>query len=189
MVFRRPRYGSETVSSVVRALEIPSIHQVGPRLSSEMRRARRYERPLSVIFVSPEGTELGGEGQGATSLIRFPRGMPTSLLGFVFLGSFLRKSMRESDVLACATEGMSFMVALPEAGESDARGAIRRLGEGFAAYASLRLRAGLAVFPRDGVTMDALLDHAHRAWQTGLLENAARMAGEVPAEVREVSRA
>lgn len=186
MAFKRLPFRSDDMRMVTGALGVPGLNQVVPRLSTELRRARRYERPLSVLVVSAKGTD---DDQQARSLIPFPPATPPTLVAFVLLGSFLLKTLREDDILASAAEGLRYVIVLPEAGEVDAKRALHRLSRDFPNYSSLRLCAGLAVFPRDGATVESLLDHSHRTWQTGVVEDTVD-SGEIETlEPRGVSRA
>lgn len=180
------RFRSEDMRPVIGALGVPGLNQVVPRLSTEVRRARRYERPLSVLVVSAREVE---DERRIRSLIPLPSAAPPALMAFVFLGSFLLKALREEDILASAAEGLRYVIILPEAAELDAKRALRRLQRDFPHYASLRLRAGLAVFPHDGTTVEALLEHAHRAWQTPVVEDLYEAHEVAEPEAREASGA
>ncbi|MBA2244401.1 MAG: hypothetical protein H0W11_05570 [Gemmatimonadetes bacterium] len=148
-----------------RALDIPTYRQWLPRLEAELRRARRYERPLAVLVLSPEifGTE-SGSGENGNSALPVPLLLQTAHLVFFLLGSLLCDTMRESDIVTYAAEPHLYMIVLPEAGEAEARQAVRRLGVAFYDRVPVRLRAGIAEFPRDGLTIEDLFGRARNNW-------------------------
>ena len=146
------------------ALDIPVYRQILPRAGLELRRARRYERPFSVLVISPTG--FLPEDKGAEGV------MPTrsAPLLYVLLGSFLRNSLRETDLLSSIPESLLYAVFMPEARERQAREAVERLQTGFHRLTGAQLRSGIAEFPRDGLTVEKLFESATLAWGGALFE-------------------
>jgi hypothetical protein len=144
------------------ALDIPVYRQILPRAAVELRRARRYEQPLCVVLLSPHGFLV--EGAQADM---FPRSVP---LLYALLGSFLRNSLRETDLLAAVPEDLSYALFLPQTGEVEAQAAIHRLDGAFHRMATTRLHHGIAVFPRNGLTLEDLFMVARRSWHPSVSE-------------------
>jgi hypothetical protein len=145
------------------ALSIPVFRQVHPRLAFELRRARRYEHPLSVIILRPHGH---GDGH----IVGSHGGMPAIApqrerepLSYLLLGSYLRNNLRETDLLVSAPERLLFAAFLPETDEQGARMAVRRLIRGLSQFGAFGVRAGVAEFPRDALTVEDLFEHASQA--------------------------
>lgn len=153
---------TKEVQLQARILEIPPYRSMIPVLAAELRRARRYKHPTTVLALIPEheGQRLSVVSAGDAHLHdRFPTGQPIPFL-FFLLGSLLRDTMRESDILTYAAHEHLYIGFLPEATEAEARQAIDRFDAVFHARTHIRLRAGLAEFPRDGFTIEDLFDYA-----------------------------
>jgi hypothetical protein len=150
-------------------LGIPTYRQALRALHGELRRARRYQHPLSVAALSPAAT---GSGAHRLDRVRAPH------LSFYLLGSLLRDVFRETDVATYAAEHHLFAVFLLETREEDAARAVRRLDALFRGHTGGEVRAGTAEFPRDGLTVEDLFGRAHRAWEERRPGTAAPFAGE-----------
>jgi hypothetical protein len=160
-------------SGPIQAPDVPAYRQVYPQLVAELRRARRYEHKFAVALVSPHALATGSSRakSGATSFLSMAlpsmsfasNAVPPTI--YFLLGSYLRNTLRESDLLTAAPEAMSYAIFLPETDRVHAEHAIERLRTGFRACAGVALRAGCAEFPHDGLTIEDLLDRARNAWQ------------------------
>lgn len=152
-----------------KALSVPSLRQAMPDLRLELSRARRYERPLSVLlFTALEEAHNGPaperqEGSLPSELaILLKREMPqlTSLL----VGALLRDLIRQTDHLAYATTEDQLVIALPETDRDRAHQLLRRIGPEMRARVNMTFEAGVAVFPGDGFTLRDLMEQAnHRS--------------------------
>lgn len=172
MVFsRRNSPPRRDLMALVEALGIPALHQIAPQCDAELRRARRHERPLSVVFISVEGSDGENGDQGSRFPMAVSQAAPGTFTAFLLLGSFLLRSLREEDILASSADGLRYVITMPESDGLGVQRALRRLSDDFTAYTSLPLRTGMAEFPNDGVTLDTLVEHANRAWETGRLED------------------
>jgi hypothetical protein len=102
-------------------------------------------------------------------------------LRFLLLGSLLCGTLRETDVVSYAAEHHEFFALLPECDITAARQAVERLHTLYVGRTGTGLRAGAAVYPRDGLTLDALVDHArHTLSQEPIRPAASRLgAGRV----------
>jgi hypothetical protein len=167
---------------------IPTFQELRPALDGELRRSRRYERPLAVLVVVPALDPLpsangngsraqGGNGshdshrsansagEGANHQIADVATRPLfwAQLRFLVLGSLLCGTLRESDVVSYAAELDEFVALLPECDGAAARQAVARLHGLYSSRVGIGLRAGIAVYPGDGLTLDDLLEHARDA--------------------------
>lgn len=190
-ILRRVRRGGPEPSVVkaallgLKAAGVPSYRQSLPRLTAELRRARRFERPLSVVVVAPErvNTLTGNEGKQGAAILQLPLSSLYSHLAFLFLGPFLCDVLRESDIVTYAAEDHVYAIFLPESDGPMVRQAVERLGKAFYDRLSVHLQAGVAEFPKDGFTVEDLFDHARGAW------NHQRLMGPFALGSKEVSNA
>jgi hypothetical protein len=156
---------------------MPTYRELRPELDAEVRRCRRYERPLAVVVVAPKmPTGMNGNGTNGAAHVGNGNGRShgqatpdpwvtfSMQLGFLLLGSMLRGTLRETDIAAYAPETDDFVVLLPEAGAESAARAVERLSALFYERSSLVLRVGIAVYPTDGLTLDDIVEHARRTW-------------------------
>jgi hypothetical protein len=184
---------------------IPTFQELRPALEGELRRSRRYERPLAVLVVVPDlGPPLAGaghftgdgtgngRGHGNGNGSNAPNGngahhangsgngrtahsagsdiangvlrpLYWAQLRFLMLGSLLCGTLRESDVVSYAADVHEFVALLPECKGDAARQTVERLHQIYSSRMGTGLRAGMAVYPADGLTLDNLLEHARRA--------------------------
>ena len=141
-----------------RGAGVATFREAMPACAAETRRARRYERPLAMLAITPEplvGLDHGGQGGPHEAL--------STHLSFFLLGSLLRETMREPDIVAYSVEHALYVVLLPESGATEVRGAVRRISGVTQEHMKLRVRAGVAEFPKDGLTVQSLFENARQA--------------------------
>ena len=124
---------------------------------TEVERARRHDRPLSVIVGDLDHFKQVNDRLGH----------PAGDAALVRVGELLRSGRRQIDPVA-RTGGEEFALILPEASEQDAYLVAERLREAVKRVFSRRpvpltMSLGVATFPDHGVTADALLAAADRA--------------------------
>jgi hypothetical protein len=174
------------LSLVLPRPEAWSTRRALARLSAELDLARQNRRVLALVIFcverqpvaapvdSPaagrEGSHLGAPEEPALA------GEPAQLS--VLLASVLHDTTREMDAVTHAASRQWCLVAMPEASEMEAGLATRRLERVCANRLASPVRSGMAVFPRDGYTLEALIGHAER------LARAAAMTQVLPAPQR-----
>lgn len=142
---------------------MPVYREMMPLIATELQRSRRYEHPLAVLVLSPDGRpEANGNGR---AISHAGGSLDSAYLAFFLLGALLRDASRESDIVTYAAEHHLYVAFLSESDEVAARHAARRFGEAFFNRTSLRLRVGLAQFPADGLTLEDLFEEARAAWR------------------------
>jgi hypothetical protein len=143
---------------------VPTVREVLPRLSTELDRARRHSRPLSIVVfgLDPVATDMGHSrvrdgsvGQTPTAL--FP-------LLSALLAPSLREALRQTDIVSYATREAQSLVALPETTADGARRTVDRLLRMSSIQVLSPLRVGLASFPDDGWTLEDVLLRAEDEW-------------------------
>lgn len=143
---------------------IPTLREVLPRLSTELDRARRHSRPLSlaVFGLDPVASDMGrvrlaSEADGQTQTGLFP-------LLSALLAPSLREALRQTDIVSYTTKEAQSLIALPETTADGARRTISRLLQMSAIQVLCPLRIGLASFPDDGWTLEDVIVRAEDEW-------------------------
>jgi GGDEF domain-containing protein len=132
---------------------LPTFHELLPLFERELRRARRYERPLSVLVLAFETVEP----------------IHIAQLRVLHLGALLRDTLRESDLVAYAAESQEFVAVLPETDSVAAEQSAKRIHRLLVSRMATGLRAAVAVFPHGGLTLDDLVARARSSLRHGPL--------------------
>ena len=164
MLGRPPRDQSliaEGAQSASRALRIPTFREFLPVLNDELARARRYQRPLSALVLRPESAQMRrllAHDPGQT----MSTALENTCLQFVFflLGTLLKDSLRSTDRLCYLTSDHLYLALLTESGHEEAHFVVRRVDALLRARISVPVTAGLAEFPRNGLTIPDLVAQA-----------------------------
>jgi diguanylate cyclase len=127
------------------------------RLQDELARAQRRERPLAVILFDVDDLKVVNDSHGHAAGDTVLRAVAT----------LLRDQARGIDV-AARLGGDEFALLLPETDDVGANILLRRLLDGAAGEArqengGARFSAGVAIYPEDGRTAEALLHEADAA--------------------------
>ncbi len=126
------------------------------RMGRELSRARRHNRPLSVVVLQ------------ITALPAAPvkrHVIPTwnsacDLIGYLTLGAMVRRELRDYDVIAYQPELNRYLLLLAECNQQQARATLRRISERVSQSAGVRLETGVAEFPTHGFVLEDLRKHA-----------------------------
>lgn len=162
-----------------RLASILTFQELRPALEGELRRSRRYERPLALLTLVPDVTTPppfartatgngNGDGNGHgddSGNGRHPLAASpyATQLRFLLLGSILCGTLRESDIVGYDAERHEFCALLPECDTASATGMVTRLHRTYLERTGDGVRAGIARFPEDGLTLDDLLAQARVA--------------------------
>jgi hypothetical protein len=205
-------------SLLAEAAGVPSFQELRPLFERELRRARRYERPLSLLVLALDtgsvattgmpklsapdamlattvngsvnenghGTSNGnGNGHsganGSGQAVETPRteGLRTSNLSgsepasplaiysaqisSLVLGALLRGTLRESDLVGVVPELQEYVAILPESDHFAAEQTAERINRLLVNRMISGLRAGVAMYPAAGLTLDDLVASAQHA--------------------------
>ena len=139
-----------------------------PRLSAELALAKQNRRGFALVMfrarpgdassASPAAIAASAEPPVVAPHLRLVAAPPFSLR----LATMLRDGTRESDAVVHAAANEWCLVAMPDVTESEARHATRRLQKLLATKLKVPFRTGLALFPRDGHTLEMLVRRAER---------------------------
>jgi len=142
---------------------LPTFNELKPFFDREFRRARRYERPLSVLILSLEPPvakaqtgfklESAGESGSVQELV-------AAQLRFFHIGALLRDALRETDLAGYIADTQEFVVLLPEIDLAGAEQTVRRINALLMKRLSIGLHSGAAEFPAGGLTLGDLVDNA-----------------------------
>lgn len=179
-----------TTAIVSHATGVPLLHRARPQLGQQLAHARRYERPLTAVVWSLEKEALTGchtqwpPMGDSSSLASQQHSGPTTLFSFFLVGSILRAAMRESDIITYDVIHDQYVVLSPELTKPQALQAVRRLSELLYRRTRLRMRAGIAAFPGDGLTIEVLINNARTASTQQLIDEATSDATGQPSRQR-----
>jgi GGDEF domain-containing protein len=126
---------------------LPTFHELRPQFERELRRARRYERPLSILVFALNAVEP----------------IHVAQLRVLHLGALLRDTMRESDLVAFAAESQEFVAVLPETDQVAAEKSARRIHRILLNRMPNALRVAVAAYPQSGFTLEDLVERARAA--------------------------
>ena len=119
---------------------LPFLRDVLALFESELARARRYERPFSML------------------VLRFGAGAQPSALGHA--GLILLQSIRESDIASFDAATGRFVIALPECERAAAQAAGERLREILRMRTGVEFVASCATFPFEALILGDLIEVA-----------------------------
>lgn len=155
------RYRGEPNSEVFDyAGSLPTYHELKPLLERELRRARRYERPLSLVILSLD--RHAPQSANGSAHVAGPDPSIVQQLQFFHVGALLRDTLRETDLAGYVAETQEFVAMLPEGDVDAAARTAGRINERLADRMTVRLRTGAAAYPDGGLTLDDLMDSARR---------------------------
>jgi hypothetical protein len=106
-----------------------------------------------------------GDGHNTAAPVEQSRFPPTSVslsLNPALLASILREIVRDADIVTYAALLGRCVVLMPEVCKAEARQALARVGHLCANRIGLAIRAGIAVFPEEGWTLEDLIQHAEQ---------------------------
>jgi len=165
---KHPSHEAEMLLARAARADLPavlsSMAEAVDSLSAELDRARRYNHALSVVVLSASPvTEVAEHqnGNGTHGTLE-TASLETSLPQVVSLlaAGVLRDVVRKSDIVCYWPSENRFVLALAESDVHSGRKALRRIEELFRSRLRLTVHAGLARFPDDGLTLDALVTRA-----------------------------
>lgn len=146
-----------------------SFHHALPRLSYEVARARRYERPFTITMFtvdawrleSEHGVQIPAVVQAASEeALDLTRTWASSAMMTVLLATLLRETLRESDIITYSPRFALCLVGLPETRVDGARAAVQRVQSVCVERLLAPIKAGVAEFPKSGWTLEDLIRHA-----------------------------
>ncbi len=122
---------------------------------TELKRARRFERPLTVMTISARGHRKDGELNAI--LLRAQReAIDRFVEGKLYL--LLKQQVRDCDLVT--RKNGQFVVVMPETDRNFAQSSLERLREIVADEIGLTVSAGIAAFPSEERTLVGLMDRA-----------------------------
>jgi hypothetical protein len=128
----------------------------------EIRRARRYHRPLTLLAVSPK------DGAVKVSLDRFIREFQRDTVDKYItarVAEFLSSAMKDCDIIT--HRNGHFIMLLPETDREKAKEVVASLETAARESLGLDLKFGLSVFPEEEVTFVSLLERAESHLHNG----------------------
>lgn len=124
-------------------------------LYREVRRARRFDRPLALVTLAPGSVSLNGSAN------RFMEEFQRDLLQKYINGriaDLLSRQVRDCDLIAQSNS--HFILLLPETSRESAEEIVRRMAAAAEEELGLKMQIGLATFPDQEITFAGLLERA-----------------------------
>lgn len=154
------RRGSRRMSIFLQGTGLSSFRDSLPQIIKEFARARRLDRPLSVIVILLD--DLIPEGGGSTNPKELKHLMQWEMLLY---GNITRNALRDMDIESHDIVNRRVIIVLPESTNRQANELAKRLKALIGATIPEELRIGLATFPTDGLVIEDLIDHAVKSEQ------------------------
>jgi GGDEF domain-containing protein len=172
-VARRLEVLEETVTDLtIRHLkeEVYSFNTGQGRIYREIRRARRYRRPVALlaITVTEESLQL--------SLDRFIQEAQREIIKKYIaarIAELLVEELQDSDVIAQRND--HFITLLPETQQEDIPERIKRLETAAMEKLGLKIKIGVSTFPDEAVTFEQLLEQAETKMRLSAAVNGDRV--------------
>ena len=147
----------------------PGRGEIG--IQEEMTRARRFDRPLTVVTVSARGQRKQQELDAI--LLKAQREVIDRYVeGRLY--RLLQQQVRECDIVT--RQNGQFVLMMPEADREFAQSMIDRVQEVATDEIGLTVNAGIASFPNEERTLVGLMDRASAEMDSKLLSSAKRTA-------------
>ncbi len=130
------------------------------RIYQEIRRARRYGRPFSLLAI---GTD--GDAEGAELSALFERLQRENVGRYLSaqLAHLVTEQTKDCDIVT--RRNGHFVVGLPETAAEEAEQVVREIEQAAAERLGIRLRVGFSTFPEQEVTFERLLARAESSMQ------------------------
>lgn len=172
-VLAKRRDSAKTSKNMMSELQlgaVPTYRSTLKKMSNELARVRRYDRPLSVVILRLESDQLlidlkrslvAENGNG--SVESYNQVMQTIQLVFSLVGSILKESLRESDIATYDVSNNQYIVMLPESNREQAAQTVTRLKKLLFKRTAGHLVSGISEFPTDGLIIDDLVKSAVQA--------------------------
>jgi hypothetical protein len=125
------------------------------QLYGEVRRARQFDRPLALAYVSGDTTALE---QAVHPLIIQSQRAAANRYAKAKLAESIGRELGECDMIACHQDG--FVVVMPEADRLRAAAVLQAVREKVNSQFNVQLQSGIAVLPSEEVTFTGLLARA-----------------------------
>lgn len=156
--WHQKRLATEKDLAILRAMSLPAYRQMLPRFQLELERARRFERPLSILVVRldrEQSESVGLRLRREDRRDREKRILETcgNRIMFAHVGLILQEYLRDMDLTSCDAAGERYVVALPECTGEEAAGLVGRLESLVRRGTGLAVQAGVAELGSDGLVI------------------------------------
>lgn len=160
--YRNRAVSRRTINSVLEAAAIPAYRQSLPQLRKEVSRARRLQRPLTIVVIQLNGAfSQGHKGSiNVGSVDQSNQLNELQLVEFVLCGSIFRDALRETDITTYDGVKKQFVISLPESTKNDATQSVERLRGLVSKSIADGLSVGIVEFPEDGLIIEDLISRA-----------------------------
>lgn len=132
-----------------------NIDDASDRISTELTRSRRYDRPLSVLAV-----EFGQMGENDLAIEAVKEDILKSF-AFAKVGEILNEEARQTDLIL-GDHSNHFVIVCPETDHQETMILADRIQDAIKEKMDTKVKLGTASFPSEALTFDDLLDTARK---------------------------
>lgn len=143
---RQERQGKKLFPQPV---SLPSYRDMLPQLQKELSRARRLQRPLSVVVI-----RIATSFRDASTYDNL-NGL--SQIEFLLFGPVFGRVLRDIDCATYDGTNQQYVIVLPETTKAQATQPVKRLNSILGEKVASRLVVGLSEFPSDGLCLGDLV--------------------------------
>ncbi|MFN8494888.1 MAG: hypothetical protein U0350_45210 [Caldilineaceae bacterium] len=170
---RRLEELQETLTSLMigqMSKEVQSFGTGQGLIYREVRRARRHQRPLALLAISPADTSLRvslDEVSGKAPFNRFVEDVQREIVKkyiFARIANLLIEQLEDSCIVTQREE--HFVTLVPETSREDLQSIVKKLESAAEEKLGIKLRIGMATFPDEEITFEALLERAEAGMNT-----------------------
>jgi hypothetical protein len=161
LITRQLRFSLESLFTVVSALTIDAASEAQAfssgqgQIYREIRRARRYKRPVTLLSLAPNEASLDW------AFVRYMQEVQQKIVRKYIetsLSKILITELQDCDVVTLRDD--HFVILLPEMQKEEASKVVEKLISVVQNDLSLTLKMGMATFPDEEVTFEGLLARA-----------------------------
>ncbi len=151
----------------LKAASIPSFRDSILPINSELSRARRFEKSVSVIVIKYNSFEENLEQKNTqadasivANIFSRHKNKEISWANFLQCGIAVRDALRDIDLICFAGASYQYVIVLPETTRANAELLHKRLLDIVGSDISNQFDVGISEFPNDGLIIDDLVGSA-----------------------------
>lgn len=151
------RQAAEYVSMADAGRHLLNVEDAGREIGREMSRSRHFHRALSVIVVRPDKQSVA---KAAPRLVEEIQRNVAELWTAVRLFNTIKEQLRVVDMVMEDRENGRFIILCPEIDAQGANMLTDRIGKALSSQLGVNISHGVASFPEEALTFEALLTEA-----------------------------
>jgi hypothetical protein len=151
------RQAAEYISLADAGRHLLNVEDAGQEIGREMSRSRHFHRALSVIVVRPDKQSMV---KAMPRLVEEIQRNAAELWTSVRLFNTIKEQLRTVDMVMADRENGRFVILCPEIDAQGANMLTDRIGKALSSQLGINISHGVASFPEEALTFEALLTEA-----------------------------